>query len=281
MTKGTIGVVACPAFDDEIVYILENETEKKNVYLVDDENAVNLKKRLDRKGIGYTSIDMDHFTLSVASFNPEEFNIVIMMNSYALHAEPKDLVDKVQDEVLTIQGKYDVIMAMYGLCGNISWDLPAWAAAHNVTTPVVIFRDDEGRIVDDCVAESIGGLDAYRKLLRAHTGQLLIIPSVANNWETFISSSDLMKGASAKEFGCTDTEMMRMIFEIAGYKHGVELDTGLTDREEFHKNAEMVCENMGLTLLQPDRKWTELGPLKRIYREAKSHLRDVQYTIPE
>lgn len=211
-SKGMIGMIVCPMLEDELIFNLIMDPEKKNIYLVDTENAKSLKDKFDKNSIKYAMTDEYSFMNGIESANREEFNIAILVNSLGLHEEPKDLKAKLEEQVLFLNGKYDVLTFYYGTCGNAMWDLSKWASDKGLITPVLMFRDDQGNICDDCISVAVGGPANYLKLLKKYTGMLLTTPAVATNWEDFLMASDMMKGSKG------DLNMMKWLFEVCGYK---------------------------------------------------------------
>ncbi len=265
--SGVMCVIACPMLEDELIYNLIMDPEKKNIYLVDSKPSKSLKEKLNKNSISYSLIDEYSFMNGIDHIDKEEFNIVILMNDLGLHEEPKELKEKLEEQVLFLNGKYDVIAFYYGTCGNAMWDLSKFAAEHNMETSVLIFRDNEDKVCDDCVGVAVGGQKQYIKLLKTYTGMLLTTPAIATNWEDFLMASDMMKGTKG------DINMMKWLFELCGYKYAVKIDTGLGDREKYQSSAEDMCREMNLELIDAEGEWTTLEPTKRLYRESKAAIR--------
>ncbi|MFA6805484.1 MAG: DUF1638 domain-containing protein [Candidatus Methanomethylophilaceae archaeon] len=265
MTKGSLGVIACPMLEDELIYSLTSDMEKKHVYVVDVEEAGSLKYKMGKYGVDYDL--MSEYDLNTSmDLDPDEYSVVILMNKLGLHAEPKDLKAKVEEEVLFYGPRFDVLAMYYGLCGNYGWDISKWAK-DRISTPVTIFRDEEGKVCDDCIGVAVGGTSRYLGLIKKYTGMLFLTPSMATNWEDFLGSMDLFKGSDK-----SDKAMMRMIFEMCGYQYAVKIDTGLGDREHYQECAEELCREMNLKLITAEDGWATLGPAKRLYTESKKLL---------
>ena len=266
--KGTLCVIMCPMLEDELLYSLSNDPDPKRIYLADVGPALTIKPKLAEKGLEYTLISESEFLNWTFDHDPEAYNVVIYSNDLGLHAEPKLLKAKVEEETMFMGNKADAIAFYYGLCGNALWDLKKWAES-KVKAPVFVFTDCDGCVCDDCVGVAVGGSKRYLDLLKAHTGQLLITPAVASNWVPFISASEMMRG-----IGHNSIEEMRMIFELCGYKYGVMLESPIADPVRFKAEAQDVCDKMGLELLDGGPDWADLGPAKKIYSEAKAALPD-------
>lgn len=264
--KGIMGIIACPMLEDELIYNLIMDPEEKKIYLVDSEPGKTMKEKLDKNRIPYTTIDMYSFMNGIDDADRGIFNIAILMNDLGLHEEPKELKAKLEEQVIFLNGKYDVLAFYYGTCGNAMWDLSKWAVDNNVEMPVLIFRDDVDKVCDDCVGVAVGGQAQYLKLLKKYTGMLLTTPAIATNWEDFLMASDMMKGSKG------DLNMMKWLFEMCGYKYAVKIDTGLGDRENYQSCAEELCKEMNLELIEGEDGLTTLEPTKRLYRESKAAL---------
>lgn len=264
--SGIMGVIVCPMLEDELIYNLIMDPEEKNVYLVDSKPGKTLKEKLKKNHIPHSLIDEDSFMNGTFDVDRNEFNIAILVNDLGLHEEPKELKAKLEEQVLLLEDKYDVLAFYYGTCGNAMWDLSQWAIDNDVKIPVLIFRDESDKICDDCVGVAVGGQANYLKILKKYTGMFLLTPATATNWEDFVMASDMMRGHKG------DFEMMRWLFEVCGYKYAVKIDTGLGDREIYQSRAEELCKDMNLELIEGEAGLTTLEPAKRLYRESKAAL---------
>jgi hypothetical protein len=178
-------------------------------------------RKLRGKGVGITPIKEDDLTRLPPS---EGRSIVLWMKSLGLHVEPKDLGKEVARSARVLDGHCDTILLFYGLCGNAFKNMNL--LFEDVGTPVVILTDDNGQIVDDCIAVPLGGTDGYLRLLRRYAGVFYMTPAWADNWPLLINKMEIARGT---QMG--DLEMLKMLFEMAGYDRVLLIDTGLGDRE--------------------------------------------------
>ncbi len=267
--KGVMCVVACPLLENELVYSMFEDKQPKKIFLADTEPAVSIKKKMDAKGMKYELISEKQFYFERDFLNKDEFNILIIMNSLGLHAEPKDLKDKVEDQILRLGDTCDSISLYYGLCGNAMWDPVSWAKK-STSTPVFIFRGCDGEICDDCVGVAVSGSRAYLSLLKKHPGQLLVIPAIAENWEDFIGTMEMMKGADSMDMD--PQEYMRWMFELCGYEFAVKVDTGLGDPEEYRINSEILSEKVNLKLIDGEPELINRYSTDKMYDDCKAAL---------
>ena len=139
MTKGILGVIACPMLEDELIYSMSHDPEDKNVLVLETPYNGSLRRKLDSNGVPYTTMDEWEFMHSESGLDRNEFNIVIKMKNLALHAEPKVLMEDLENDLTMIQGRVDAVAMYYGMCGNYGWDLTEWGKEH-VDFPIEVFR---------------------------------------------------------------------------------------------------------------------------------------------
>lgn len=91
MTKGILGIIACPMLEDELLYGITNDPEEKNIFLIENKHCGSMKEKMERKGIAFRMVtDNEVFNRAI---DMEGYSILIKMNDLALHSEPKDLKD--------------------------------------------------------------------------------------------------------------------------------------------------------------------------------------------
>ncbi len=276
MTRGVLGVIACPMLEDELIYSLSRDPEDKVVTVLDTPHNGSLRRKLEANGVGFAEMDEWDFMHADGLFDRDRFNVVIRMKDLALHAEPKVLMADLLDDLTMIQGRVDAVAMYFGMCGNYGMDLTEWAR-ENLSLPVTTFRDRDGRVCDDCVGVAVGGLEGYQRLIRDYTGVLLLTPAIATNWEDFLGASDMAKGLDVLGPG-DKGEQMRQLLEMCGYTSEVMIDTGLgivTERE-FEDAARDMSESLGLRILRADGSYVDHGPMERIYSESKANLHRVR-----
>ena len=269
MTKGILGAIVCPMLEDELIHSLSTDPEEKSVYVIDTPYNGSLKRKLEYYGVPFTEIDEFDFLNHGAGIDRDRFNVVIKSKNLGLHAEPKVLMDDLQNELVMIQGRVDAVAMYYGMCGNYGWDLTKWGK-ENVSFPIEVFRDCNGRVCDDCVGVSVGGLDGYLRLIKEFTGVLLVTPAVATNWEDFLGASDMAKGMDI--FPGDKNEKMRTLLHMCGYENAVQIDNHLEPRDEFDRATKEMCDALELKVLQADPSYIDTGPMERLYSTSKRNL---------
>lgn len=269
MTKGILGAIVCPMLEDELIHSLSTDPEEKSVYVIDTPYNGSLKRKLEYYDVPFTEIVEFDFLNHGAGIDRDRFNVVIKSKNLGLHAEPKVLMDDLQNELVMIQGRVDAVAMYYGMCGNYGWDLTKWGK-ENVSFPIEVFRDCNGRVCDDCVGVSVGGLDGYLRLIKEFTGVLLVTPAVATNWEDFLGASDMAKGMDI--FPGDKNEKMRTLLHMCGYENAVQIDNHLEPRDEFDRATKEMCDALELKVLQADPSYIDTGPMERLYSTSKRNL---------
>ena len=238
-----IGVLNCKMLQDEIIYLIERDPEIKEIIVVENNEHQEFIQKLDKLAIPYRLVPMIHSVPDLADRQMKNeaadgVTMIVWNLELGLHEFPKKLKDQVYNDLKIFAKKVDGIYLLYGLCGNV---LGHVEEDFKDICPVVILRDPDGEIVDDCIGATIGGRRQYLNLLRSFkgVGTLIFTPM-------YIATSDEFFNYAKKNHGLTEQqiiEMNKFMFEASNYKRIAKLETGLhytTDLEEPLKEfAEM------------------------------------------
>jgi len=255
-----LGIVGCPILEDEIVHSVLRDTDIANVVVIENDDSRNLIRKLRKAG---TKAKVTSINESALEDLPQGgFNLLVLMKSMALHEDPQVLRREVAKAVELIGPKCRSIMLFYGLCGNAFKHLPDIEAEtkHQLT----LLTDEQGRPVDDCIAAVLGGTDGYYSLLKRYPGVFYLTPSWAENWRELIFRMELTRGV-----GKGDLSMLKWMFETAGYKKVLILDTGLGDREIFEEKVEDFVREFRFERASLEKEFITLEAVERSYDRAK------------
>jgi hypothetical protein len=183
-----IGVLACKMLQDEIIYLIQNDSKIQNVVVIGGEH-IEFVEKLDRLHMPFQlvpSID------AVSDIDPaadcsDAVMLVVWNLKFGLHDSPKILKEEVYTSAKTLSKKVNGICLFYGSCGSvldkIEDDLKPY--------PLVILREKDGTIADDCISATIGGRQAYRKFLKSLRGSatLIFTPMYAVTAEEYFEGS--------------------------------------------------------------------------------------------
>lgn len=271
MTKGRLGIIACPMLEDELIASLDEDPEEKRIIVIGTLYNDSLKRKMGAKDMKFEEIDEMDFMNGWIDIDPEMYNVIIKMNSLGLHAEPQKLKEFIQDELTMLSGRVDAVGLYYGMCGNYGWDITKWSE-EKLPFRVEVFRDCKGRVCDDCIGVAVGGLDGYKELLKRYTGMLLLTPAVATNWLDFLSAGEMGQGLKVMPSSGDPKKDMKDLLLMCGYTSAVQIDTGLEDRAEFDKCTKDLVDYLGFKLYQAPADMADKGPMNRIYEECKRDL---------
>ena len=267
MTKGNLGIIACPILEDEMVYCLSNDKELGKVLVLENEHAKSTLQKMDINKIKYDLCSEEDFLTGKIKLPNGGYNVAIWMMDLGLHEEPERLRDHVKESCMKMQSTVEAIALYYGLCGNGLKDVDSWDK-DGLKVPLTIMRGTDGRICDDCIAVAIGGTSQYLKLLKKHPGILYFTPAYATNWDAMKMRLELFRGVDVN-----DTDMMKMVFEMANYHYVMEIPTGLGNEEDFHAATKKFADKMEFEILQLDKEWCTMEPTEKMYSDSKNMLK--------
>jgi hypothetical protein len=259
---GVLGIIGCPILEDEVIYAIERDADVQRVYVVDNQDARNLLRKMDmvlrKPPIMRVGIDQ------LGSIDDDEgFRILVLMKSVALHEEPQRLRKEVLAAIEEIAPHCRSILLFYGLCGN------AFRESLNVSTggdrPVHILCDEEGRTVDDCIAAVLGGTDGYLRLLKRYPGVFYLTPAWAENWQEMMGKMEITRGMDPG-----DLSTLKWLFDLAGYQKALKLDTGLGDRDIYEGKVDEFVRTFNFEKGELEKEFLTLDVIDKSYAKAKN-----------
>lgn len=226
----TMTIISCKIMQDEIVWILENDPAINEIIVVDNENIGEFVEKLDRTNINYTKLPFENISPVCETENASKYTVLIYLMELGLHRSPKELKKKVYETVEVLAPYSSGILLFYGLCGNVLGNIEKDFAASLLSCPVHILKDNRGRIVDDCIGATVGGVDNYLKLLKSvsDAGTYLFTPMYSKSWRELLDINSRLHGDPDKVL-----KIMKRIHEMVGYKRVAKIITGLTYTENF------------------------------------------------
>ena len=259
--KGRLGMIVCPMLEDEAIYNIKNDPEIDDVYLVNTAFNDTIIPKLKQHGVNYQTISTTK-ALS-GDFDKERYSVIIWVMFMGLHEDIDMLNMEITNQIITMCRSVDSIMLYYGRCGRGLDNICKWADV-NIPIPVMIFRNRDGTMCDDCICVPVGGTDRYLNLLRKYPGRLYFTPAMASNFEGFLSSMELFNGLDTK-----NTEIMRLILDMAGYTEVMEFQTGMGDQKNFKENIRQFTEKYGLEWKKLEEGWADSSLTDMNYNNAK------------
>lgn len=281
MAKGILGVIICPMLDDNLVYSLDKDPERKDIVLANTGNQGPIVRRLERCGIPYRISGWDDIISGNAELDREGFTVLVYSLNLGLHARPDVLRSRVESTVKEMQPVVDAIGFYLGTCGNEGWDIPAWCDSMGFK-PSATFRDPQRNLCPDCVGVNIGGGSRYLELLKRYPKHIFVFPAFAVNKDEFNEANraeseaamDSLDEGMLRELGIEPgpNAYERWLLKTGGYEHYLRIETGLGDREEFEAALKELQGTSGLKERVPAESWGSLQPTEDLYSECKSFL---------
>ncbi|MDD3041832.1 MAG: DUF1638 domain-containing protein [Methanosarcinaceae archaeon] len=230
-----MSILGCRIFEDEIVHLIENDSEVKEVLVVENEDCDGLIRKMAGVGISHVVLPLEKISEKLEGKGREGFILVVHMLELALHAVPENLKETVYLNVKHLALHSDGILLFYGLCGNVLRDLEK--DLDGLGCPVRILKEENGEIVDDCIGAVLGGRGPYLETLKKcrGVGTFFLTPMWASNWREM-----MMVGGFCQD--PEDIEMSKFVFESAGYKKLGKINTGLSYEKNFEEQVREFSE---------------------------------------
>ena len=111
-----LGVVTCQILELELAYVLSNDPDVSEIWIVDNEFSTELVRALDssgRKSV-YRADTVEQF----APKSKDRLSVLARVMEVGLHSNISVLKREVTDAVERIAPVVDVVFLGYGLCGN-------------------------------------------------------------------------------------------------------------------------------------------------------------------
>ncbi len=254
-----LGIIGCRLFEDEIAHVISKDSELQRIWVVNNEESVDLVRKLDAAGANEKTIVVMEDEIPFLP-TPEALSIIIWLKPMALHSKPEKLNEEVNSTISKLEARCGSVLLFYGLCGNAFKHLDKDAKSHDV--PIVILKDNEDRIVDDCIGTALGGTEEYYQLLKKSSGTFFLTPMWASNWRELFHKVQILPDPN-------DVEGARYIFQCVGYKRVYKMDTGLGDSDKFDREIEEFAR---LFDFEKGRVACTLNVVERSYQKAKDAL---------
>ncbi|MCQ1535268.1 DUF1638 domain-containing protein [Methanosarcina sp. KYL-1] len=221
-----MSIIGCRMFEDEIMHLIENDPEIKEVLVVENEDCGGITGKLTDTGIPYRVLPPEEIPEKPAPSGEEGLTLLVYMLELALHAIPENLKNTVYSKVELMSRHSHGILLFYGLCGNVLGKIEKDLEA--LECPISILKEENGEIVDDCIGAVLGGRKQYLEVLKSckGVGTFFLTPMWAANWREMVRTAGLSQDPD-------DISMSKFVFDYAGYKKIGRVETGLFYEKNF------------------------------------------------
>ncbi len=259
MSQGTLGMVGCEIMEDEMVDVLSRDGDIDTILVIDDGKGGKESEGFIEKMPRHSpAVDMRVVKPDeIPHIVTDGYTVIVWMKPMALHQKPEKLHDDVADTLRLLRERCDIVLLFYGLCGNAFKKVKELEDQTQV--PLLILRDSQGQVVDDCIGAVLGGTDEYLKQLKEYKGAFFLTPMWGSNWREMLHKVQIMPSEE-------DIEGARYVFDAVGYDKVVKIDTGLGDEKEFEEKVDEFAR-----IFDFDRKQLrgDLSLVHQTYEKAK------------
>ena len=264
-----MSIISCKIMQDEIIWILENDSSIDEIIIVESENVQELVEKLNKVNLQYKILSLeDILSLPEIKSDCRKYTVLIHLMELGLHRSPKELKIKVYETINTIAPFSSGILLFYGLCGNVLGDVEKDFEQCSISCPVRILKDKDHRIVDDCIGATVGGVQNYLSRLKSvsDAGTYLFTPMGSKSWRELIQL-DKLNSDPAKAL-----KLMKKTHEMIGYKRVAKINTGLEYTENFDDSVREFADLFDFEILEFDDGNQEI--FEDCYYELKAEIED-------
>jgi hypothetical protein len=114
-----MSVLSCKILQDEIIWLIANDSQIKRVLIVANRNIPEFTEKLDEQHICYDIVPFEKLPQILNNIDNDEFTIVVNLMELGLHAVPKILKSEVYQKIREMIPFSNGLLIFYGLCGNV------------------------------------------------------------------------------------------------------------------------------------------------------------------
>ena len=246
-----LSIIACKMLEDEIVHLLYEDREIREILLVDGKEIQSLSRKLRGQNRPHIMLDLENIKchLQEISGRPgglisrivgrlaEASGLVVVVNllRLGLHSDLELLRTAVYDEIRRMSAFSDGILIFYGRCGDSLAHLEEDLA--DLSCPLYFLTDDLGRRIDDCIATALGGNEEYDRTLSDHKDvAVFLTPMWASSWKAL--SEEIASSGSGRD--------LRAMLKGTGLRRVARIDTGLSFEKGFEEKVDGFAREFGL-----------------------------------
>jgi hypothetical protein len=242
-----LSILSCKILQDEIVWILSNDRNIDNILVVENKNISEFTEKLDDQQINYSITPIENIPNILENDDESKLTVVVNFREVALHMLLNKLESDVYQNIREMVPFSSGILLFYGLCGNVLGRVENDFSMEMDGCTVRILKDKSGRIVDDCIAATVGGCAKYFKLITENSKEpaFFLTPMFASSWKEF--------PLTGYDFDSNPEEALRltkMVNDASGYKRVGKVNTGLTYVKDFNEKVEEYAKMFGYSIFE-------------------------------
>ena len=254
-----IGIITCEILRREIKEVIE-KTGVDNLFFVLPETsnpAINaLSRRVNERLLSELAtgdLKIKEKTIEKIESEIHENDIrnsaIIKVMELRMHDCPDKLLAEVEEGIKKMSSVVDFVLLGYGLCGSTAGEIEKIIKEADV--PVVIPRDGEGGILNNCIEIALGR-EKVRELLREEIGTFFMTPagaSVIKEPQVILESTINIMAGRMNRSAAVDTPRIIKLMKNH-YRRVVKICYSEADKgdEEYSKTIENFAKEFGLEI---------------------------------
>lgn len=236
-----LSILGCKTLQDEIVWLLSNDSQVEKIIISANDNILEFTEKLDEQQTSYRVVPLEKIPHVLENVDKDKVTVIVTLLEIGLHWVPKDLKSDVYANIGKMIPYSNGILLFYGLCGNVLRDVEKDFSMEKDACVVRILRDDDDRIVDDCIAATVGGCANYLNLLKKHSKEpaFLFTPMYAQAWREVLN---------VEQYHSDPEEALKWaktINDMSGYSRVAKVNTGLTYVKNIDEKIEEFAKLFG------------------------------------
>ncbi len=263
-----ISIISCKIFEDEIVHLVDQDEEVDEVLILKNESSEDIIRKFGEIGhpcreLTLKNVEAHRSFRDVQHERDEELMLVLnVLEVIGTGKQRTRLKMNIYDAIMRMSLFSDGLLLLYGFCGGVLKNIEKDFT--HLERPLVLLRDAEGNIVDDCICATLGGKQAFMETIRSLRGErtFMLTPMWAANWEKMVVANGF-----ARDMG--SLEESKLVFKAARYSHVAKINTGLKYQHNFESRVREFAAfyDFGITEIK-----AEQAIFERCYSELKHSL---------
>ncbi len=272
-----MSIIACGMLEDELVHVLSNDRELKQLIVVENRDSSGFLRKLRLRNCTPRAVFLDRVPMllqgrhspafrassKLLSCFPlfkkfcrkreigEEISVVVNLLSLGLHADLEILKAEVYRNIREMAPFSDRILIFYGTCGHALGKLEEDLA--DLGCPLFFLKDKNGETIEDCISLALGGNESYARAMAEFRGMgtIYLTPMWASSWKR------LENKTGSRDFN-------RHYLKNPLYCLAAKIDGGLMSDPDFHINVKEFASTFGMKVvnLKGNMEITEQSYLK-------------------
>jgi len=256
-------IIACGMLEDELVHILSNDSELKQLIVVENRSNLEFLRKLKSKNCTPRKVFLDRGPiiledadsrnsrtnvefLSLLPFfkkihkkreliEQKKVTVVVNLLRLDLHSDLEQLKANVYENIREMAYFSDNILIFYGICRHTLGKLEEDFA--DLGWSLSFLKDKEGEMIEDCISLALGGNEAYARCMLdfRDIGTIYLTPMWASSWKR------LENEAKGRDFN--NKYLKKSLYCMAA-----KINTEFANNSEFDENIKEFARKFAMKI---------------------------------